>query len=113
MTISDWIFYKGGQYNWDTNTQAVILESFFYGYVITQLPGGFFAEKFGAKWLFGGGVLVTAILSLITPLAANWGTGAFITVRVLEGLGEVLKTVGVIISMEFVFVISFDHYNYH
>ena len=28
---------------------------FFYGYVLTQLPGGRLAELFGAKWLFGGG----------------------------------------------------------
>ena len=30
---------------------------FFYGYVLTQLPGGRLAELFGAKWLFGGGRL--------------------------------------------------------
>ena len=28
---------------------------FFYGYVLTQLPGGRLAELVGAKWLFGGG----------------------------------------------------------
>ena len=30
---------------------------FFYGYVLTQVPGGRLAEKVGGKWLFGGGVL--------------------------------------------------------
>ena len=47
------------------------------------------AEKYGGKWLFGIGVLVTAILTLLTPVAANAGVSAFIAVRVLEGLGEV------------------------
>lgn len=47
------------------------------------------AEKYGGKWLFGLGLLVTAVLTLLTPAAANWGTVPFIVVRVLEGLGEV------------------------
>ncbi|GIY79327.1 hypothetical protein CEXT_640401, partial [Caerostris extrusa] len=45
-------------------------------------------KEFGAKWLFGGGTFITAVFSLLTPLAARLGTAAFITVRVLEGLGE-------------------------
>ena len=28
---------------------------FFYGYVLTQVPGGRLAELFGGKWLFGIG----------------------------------------------------------
>ncbi|GFT80241.1 hypothetical protein NPIL_220121 [Nephila pilipes] len=80
--------FKGEQYNWDSNDQGIILGSFFYGYLATQLPGGILAEKFGAKWLYGGGVLVTAIFSLLTPLAADLGPTAFIAIRVLEGLGE-------------------------
>ena len=39
--------------------------------------------------LFGLGTFITAFLTLLTPLAANSGVTAFITVRVLEGLGEV------------------------
>ncbi|GFR24461.1 hypothetical protein TNCT_577231 [Trichonephila clavata] len=80
--------FKGEQYNWDSKDQGIILGSFFYGYLATQLPGGILAEKFGAKWLYGGGVLVTAIFSLLTPLAADLGTKTFITIRILEGLGE-------------------------
>ncbi|GBN88706.1 Putative inorganic phosphate cotransporter [Araneus ventricosus] len=80
--------FKGEQYNWDSKAQGIILGSFFYGYIITQLPGGILSERFGGKWLYGGGCLVTAVFSLLTPLAASLGTGAFITVRILEGLGE-------------------------
>ncbi|GFT76810.1 hypothetical protein TNCV_1419401 [Trichonephila clavipes] len=81
---NDEIFY-GEQYNWDSKVQGLILGSFFYGYIATQLPGGILAERIGAKWLYGGGTLVTAVFSLLTPLAASWGTATFITVRVLEG----------------------------
>ncbi|KAG8180930.1 hypothetical protein JTE90_013936 [Oedothorax gibbosus] len=92
--------YKGEQYNWDMKTQGYILGSFFYGYIATQLPGGTISEKFGAKWLFACGILVTAVFSLLTPLAASLGTAVFITVRVLEGLGEgvTFPAINVVIS---------------
>ena len=79
---------RGPQYDWDTQEQGEILGAFFYGYVATQIPGGFLAEKFGGKWIYGLGTLCTAILTLLTPLAASGGVGWFMALRVLEGLGE-------------------------
>lgn len=45
--------------------------------------------RFGGKWLFGGGVLCTAILSLLTPIAARTSFSLLIAVRVLEGVIQV------------------------
>ena len=69
--------------------QGLILGSFFYGYICTQIPGGWLAEKFGGKWLFGLGVLGTAVLTLLTPVAAKLSVGTLLAVRVVEGIGEV------------------------
>ncbi|XP_021935626.1 putative inorganic phosphate cotransporter isoform X2 [Zootermopsis nevadensis] len=78
-----------GTFDWDEETQGLILSSFFWGYVITHLPGGMLAEKFGGKYALGLGILCTAILSILTPLAATQGgAGWLIAVRFLEGLGE-------------------------
>ncbi|CAD5119812.1 DgyrCDS8396 [Dimorphilus gyrociliatus] len=77
-----------GEFNWDSNTQNLILAAFFYGYIVTQIPGGWMAEKFGAKLVYGLGVLCTSILTLITPLAARTSVGLFVAVRILEGIGE-------------------------
>lgn len=77
-----------GEFNWNEELQGVILGSFFYGYIVTQIPAGRLAEKFGAKILLGLGVLVTSVFTLLTPLAARLGVFAFIVVRVLEGIGE-------------------------
>ncbi|XP_004696361.1 sialin isoform X1 [Echinops telfairi] len=79
---------KGKQYQWDAETQGWILGSFFYGYIITQIPGGYVARKVGGKLLLGFGVLGTAVFTLFTPLAADLGVGYLIAVRTLEGLGE-------------------------
>ncbi|MEQ2169954.1 hypothetical protein GOODEAATRI_030278, partial [Goodea atripinnis] len=78
-------------YNWDSATQGWILGSFFYGYILTQIPGGYLAGRFGAKWLMGFGILGTVLFTLLTPLAADLGASYFIAVRVLEGIGEVCE----------------------
>ncbi|KAL8609427.1 hypothetical protein ACOMHN_006614 [Nucella lapillus] len=77
-----------GEFNWDENTQGQILGSFFYGYILTQLPGGWLAERIGGKRLLGFGCLSTSVLTLLTPVAARAGISYFIAVRVLEGIGE-------------------------
>ena len=46
--------------------------------------------RFGGKYLFGGGVLGTATLTLLTPLAARTNFALLIAVRILEGIGEVI-----------------------
>ena len=45
------------------------------------------AEHIGGK-IFGGGVLVTAGLTLLTPLAARWSVYMLIGLRVLEGIAQ-------------------------
>lgn len=69
--------------------QSLILSSFYWGYIITHMPGGILAEKFGAKYLLGLGILSTAIFTLITPIVAPLGAWWMIALRVIEGLGEV------------------------
>ncbi|XP_017774631.1 PREDICTED: putative inorganic phosphate cotransporter isoform X1 [Nicrophorus vespilloides] len=87
-TIPVKVFAQPAEFDWDEKTQGIVLGSFFYGYVLTQLPGGRFAELFGGKKIFGIGVLVTAIFTLLSPIAARTNFSLFILVRVLEGMGE-------------------------
>ncbi|XP_074106260.1 major facilitator superfamily transporter 10 [Cotesia typhae] len=77
-----------GEFNWDDKTQGIILGSFFLGYVITNVPGGRMAEKVGGKLVYGLGVFLTAILTVVSPFAAYWGLGPFLAVRIAEGFTE-------------------------
>ena len=70
-----------------------ILSSFFFGYLVTQIPGGWLAERYGGRWIFGIGIVMTAVFTLFTPLAAYWHIGALIAVRVAEGFFEVSENV--------------------
>ena len=74
---------------WESSTQGLILGSFFYGYIVTQIPGGWLATKYGGKRVFLVGISATAILTVLTPVLTKAGTGYLITTRILEGLFEV------------------------
>lgn len=76
-------------YDWDEYTQGLILSSFYWGYVLTHLPGGILAEKFGGKYSLGLGIFSTAIFTLLTPVVVDFGDSAgLIVLRILMGLGE-------------------------
>lgn len=75
-------------FEWDSSTQGLILASFFYGYVITQIPGGYLATKYGGKRIFLYGVTSTAVLTILTPPLAHLHTSLLIAARVLSGLCE-------------------------
>lgn len=77
-----------GEFEWDEATQGIVLGSFFYGYILTQVPGGRMAEIVGGKIIYGVGVLITAIFTMLTPFAARWNLPALVLVRILEGMGE-------------------------
>ncbi|XP_030754260.1 putative inorganic phosphate cotransporter isoform X1 [Sitophilus oryzae] len=78
-------------YDWDEKTQGIILSSFYWGYLITHLPGGIIASKFGGKYTLGLGILSTGIFTVITPWVIHITKGDWkwvVALRVVEGLGE-------------------------
>ncbi|XP_001947560.2 putative inorganic phosphate cotransporter [Acyrthosiphon pisum] len=76
------------RFDWDEKTQGEILSSFYYGYILTHLPGGVLSQRFGGKHTMGIGILSTAIFTLMTPYVANMGPRPLTILRFVEGLGE-------------------------
>lgn len=85
--------FQDGEFVWTEYEQGLILGSFFWGYVLTNMLGGRLGEVIGGKLVFGFGVLVTAVLTLLTPVVAQASTPLLIALRVVEGLGEVSELV--------------------
>ncbi len=77
-------------FDWDAQEQGIILGAFYYGFIVTPLPGGFLAERYGAKWVVFSSLLLASICSLLSPPAAIYGgKPALIAVKVLQGLFQV------------------------
>ena len=50
VNISVAIIPMAEELNWDLETQGAILSSFYVGYLLMQVGGGFLADKFGFTW---------------------------------------------------------------
>ncbi|GAV06536.1 hypothetical protein RvY_16505 [Ramazzottius varieornatus] len=80
-------YVESRKFNWDSETQGILHGSFFYGYLISQVPGGWIAHKFGAKKPFALCMLLTGILTLLSPLAVTTGgVWLFFAVRFTIGI---------------------------
>ncbi len=69
--------------------KGYILSSFSWGFVTTVFSG-IVATKFGGTAIFGYGMLVTAICTIITPWLIHLNMAAFIVNRSIEGISEVV-----------------------
>lgn len=75
-------------FNYNSVEKGLVLSSFFYGYIMTQLAGGYISSKIGGNLVFGLGIGMTALLTLLTPIAAKTNVYLLVAVRVLEGFFE-------------------------
>lgn len=73
------------KYPWDEYEVNLILGSFFWGYICTELPGGRLAEIIGTKRVFGYSMLISSFLTLLTPLSATLGYEVVAALRVILG----------------------------
>ena len=74
------------EFGWDEAALGIILSSFFWGYTLLQIPGGWLADRYGGKKVLGIGVLWWSFFTMITPLART--VVNMTVVRALMGLGE-------------------------
>ncbi|KAL7735904.1 hypothetical protein ACLKA6_002354 [Drosophila palustris] len=73
-------------YKWDTSQKSMILSSFFWGYVVSQVPSGLLAKRFGAKYVISLATAAGGIMCFFHPMAARGGWISICVLRVLTGL---------------------------
>lgn len=83
------LFFQSGEFVWNKKTQGIILGSFFWGYLLTQIPGGWLATKIGGKRVYGYSMLGATIATLLTPLAAQTNWIFLVVLRVIVGVTSV------------------------
>lgn len=74
------------RFNWDAMQQNMIHGSFFWGYILTEIPGGRLAELIGGRRVFGHSMLWASVLTLLTPGAAYLDYKVVVFLRALLGL---------------------------
>ncbi|KAG8663785.1 hypothetical protein MANES_01G255800v8 [Manihot esculenta] len=76
------------EFNWNSATVGLIQSSFFWGYLMTQIIGGIWADKLGGKLVLGFGVVWWSAATILTPIAARLGLPFLLMMRAFMGIGE-------------------------
>lgn len=73
-------------FNLSPSVMGVVLSSFFAGYALMQLPGGWLADKFGSRKVITIAIVFWSIFTVFTGMA--WSLMSMIVIRFMFGLGE-------------------------
>jgi len=85
ITTTEAPLHDSVRFDWDEAQKQLILGSFFWGYVLTELPGGRLAELIGGHRVFGHSMFWASVITLVTPVTAHMGFKAMVILRVLLG----------------------------
>lgn len=80
--------FEDGDIIWEKTTQGLILGSFFWGYLATQIPGGWLAVKFGGRRVLGISMALCSLCTFLTPIAAQTGYVFLMIIRIILGIGS-------------------------
>lgn len=61
------------RYNWPQDLQGVILSSFHWGNLFSQIPGGILVQKYGGKKSFLTSAFASAIVVALIPVSVKMG----------------------------------------
>ena len=65
---------------------GIIISAFFLGYAVMQVPGGWLADRFGAKYVIVVAIAMWSVFTVMTSFA--WSLASLIVIRLVFGLTE-------------------------
>jgi len=83
------VIVQGVTFNWPAETRSHILGSFYYGYAISQIPGGLLSTYWKPQHVFALTISLSGVLCALMPLLAVWNVNLVITARFLMGFLQV------------------------
>lgn len=81
--------------NWSKTDSGTVLSSFFWGYTLTQVLGGYFSDKYGGQRVIYYAALVWALITFLMPdligfpaKGDHWAIPFVVIVRILNGAAQ-------------------------
>ena len=80
-------------FDWNEPVRGALLSAFFWGYMLSQIPGGVLSQRVGGSRLLAGALVTTSAVTMLLPLCAQLGGWrAVFANRVLQGITQVSST---------------------
>ncbi|CAH1989074.1 unnamed protein product [Acanthoscelides obtectus] len=91
------------QFEWDPLWESFTLYAFYIGYIVTHVPGGWLADKIGARHVMGTCVVVSCLITAVFPIlvtVVERGDVTAVALRMILGFaqGPILPTVSAFIQ---------------
>lgn len=83
------------EFDWTPQMRGHLLSAFFYGYAFMQIPAGVLVKYIPTHILFGLGILVSSILTGLTPLIAHQFY-VLLAFRVIMGVFQAIAVPGTV-----------------
>lgn len=83
VNLSIAIIPMSHQFGWSSSVAGLVQSSFFWGYALSQLPGGWLAKIFGGRKVLKIGVLIWSLATALVPVLAGFMPGLILS-RILE-----------------------------
>lgn len=87
VNISVAIIPMAQDFGWSPTVAGLVQSSFFYGYLVSQIPGGYFTSSVGGRRSLQLGVGLWSLSTALVPVLAGTIPGLCVT-RAAVGLGE-------------------------
>lgn len=76
-------------FDWNESSKSLVLSSFFWGYILLQIPAGMLAQKFCAKYIMLAGIELCSLATLLIPVFASiGGVPLLCALRMFQGLTQ-------------------------
>jgi MFS transporter, ACS family, solute carrier family 17 (sodium-dependent inorganic phosphate cotransporter), other len=79
-------FQYGPRYDWTPDQSNWLIGAYFWGYLVLSLPAGMLAEWFGGTAMNGWTLLVSGVITALSPMAAAAGFWPMFAVRFATGV---------------------------
>ncbi|GAB1606396.1 sialin-like [Argonauta hians] len=73
------------EFDWPPALVASILGGFFYGYTVSNIPGGILADKYGGKKVFFGCLFTAGCMTILHPVLSRVSPYLTLAARVMTG----------------------------
>lgn len=88
---SYWIvcFSQEGEFDWNIQEQTLVLASYFYGYLVGNIPSAYLLNRFGIRAVFGVNGFASSLITILIPILARTNFGLLVAARIAVGFFQV------------------------